>query len=718
MKRKGVVCGLLGLLCLLLLCGCGRFVDRVKPVSADVRPAGQSVGVHHCAKRREEMTRVSRTEMTVLYYDEESRSIAVYDANAGQLWRALPEQANADAAMLTLTVLCGKEILTFNTQDDCDLSETEVTQTDDGLQFLYHFDTQPKNGERLQFTLPLAVTVTDGCMRVRLDCGALTGQKLPRGVKLLSAAVLPFFGAQKSGAKDDYLLVPDGCGSVIAAKPEPKAFEALAIPTYTPDENGACARIPAFGQRAGTGAFVALCEAGDALLTVHAEKKTASGGVNRVYPSFTLTETAQNDRGALYTAKHTTDAVLALAYRFLADETAAPMGLAAACRELLLQNGTLDLLVPIRNETVLPFHLSLIGAATVQGTNETKPTTRTLTDFTQAKELLQYLRSKGADNVRLRYRGLLLGGLAQQNAKLSSNVCGTESLSAFRDAVHPLGVTVYPELRLLTTQEAALPKTARTIFGAKQTQTVPLLQTPLLSGSIRLNTCAADKLQRRTESLLVAMRKLGAEQVCVADAATILRPDYSSRTAPDAQKMRDLVGDCLSLLSGETGLMLDGANLYAAKTASSLLNVPMDAVYTSSITTPVPFLQAILHGYAFYAGGPMNLASDPTDAMLCAAQFGASPYYEWYASDFGTADNPDPLSYVNSIAQAQQCCDTLQTAFDGLCGTRLTDYRELRKGVSCTVFGGSTRIYVNRTDQPVSTDGVTIEPHSMLRVDG
>ncbi len=715
MKQKGLVCGLLCLLCL-LLCGCGRFADRVKPVSAGVRPAGQQSGVHHCAAARENLTRVSRAEMTVLYYDEASRSIAVYDANAKQLWRALPEQPHPDAAMLTLTVLCGREILTLNTQDDCDGAKTEATMTDDGVTLRYHFDVQPEKEERLQFTLPLSVAVTEGCMRVNLDCGALAAQKLPHGVKLLSAEILPFFGAQESGKDDDWLLLSDGCGSVIKTKPAPKAFEPLAIPVYQPDENGACARVPAFGQRVNRAAFVALCESGDALMTVCAEKKTQAGGVNRVFPAFTLTETAQNDRGLCYTAKHMTDETITLSYRFLADETATPMGLAAACRELLIRNGTLDMLSPIRKETALPLHLSLIGAATVQGAAETAPTLRTLTDFTQAKELLQYLRSKGADNVRLRYRGLLLGGPAQQKAKLSSTVSNGESLAAFQQAVHPLGVTVFPEIRLLTAPEAALTKTARTLVGTKQTQVVPLLQSPLLSAGARLASCAADRLSRRTESLLVAMRRLGADRLCVADAAAALRTDAGSRTAPDAQKMRDLVSGCLSLLSGETGLLVDGAGLYAVKGACGLLNMPMRAVYESAITTPVPFLQAVLHGYAFYSGEAMNLADDPADAMLCAAQFGAAPYYEWYAADLGTSETPDPLCYVHSIAQAQQCCRTLQNTFSGLNDRPITDYRVLRPGVTCTDFSGA-RIYVNRTDAEVTTEGVTVEPHSLLRVD-
>ena len=713
MKHRKRIAALALCLCL-LLSGCGRLSVRVRPVTA---PAAISAaaGEHGCARSREEMVRVSRAEMTVLYYDERSRSIAVYDANAGTLWRALPETADEAAAMLTLSVLADGQILSLNTQDDCDPAQTEVTQTDDGVLLRYRFQRTLESGDELSFTLPLAVTVTDGCMRVSVDCAALGEAKLPRGAKLLALSVLPFFGAQTQAGDDDFLLLPDGCGSVIRTKPTPQTFEPIAIPAYTPDENGAAARVAAFGQRTGNAGFVALAETGDALLTVHAEKRTKAGGVNRVYPSFTLTETKENARGVLYCAKKTTDAVLTLSYRFLAGETATAMGMAAACRELLIRNGTLDLLTPMRDDSALPFHLSLIGAATVATADNAGGTLRTLTDFSQAQELLQYLRSKGIGNVRLRYRGLLLGALAQRSFRLSSTVSGGDTFASFLAAVQPLGVTVYPEVRLLTGEAGTLSKTARDRFGKRQTSGETLLQTPSLVSAARLSRCAADRLDDRTHALLLALRKLGADRVCIPDAAGSLTVDAASKTAPDAQKTRDLVASQLSKLAAERGLLLDGANLYAVKYASGVLSVPTGAVYTNTLTTAVPFLQAILHGYTFYSGAPMNLAGDPQEALLTAAQFGAAPYYEWYAADYGTADRPDPMSYVQSIAQAQQSWQTLQTLFDGLCDKPITAFETVRDGVTCTTFG-TERVYVNFTDAPVTAGGVTIPAHGVLRV--
>jgi len=711
-----IVRGCLLLCALLVLGGC---VSRIQPAQIDtLQAAAQPGAIHSSRAAREEMTRVARAGMTTLYYEETSRSIALYDANSKTLWRALPEAETTGAAMLELELLVNGQRVTLNTQDHCSSDRgLTVTQTETGLQLMYQFDADLSDTLHLHVHLPLEITVSDGCMHVSADCSALQEADLPHGTQFCALTLLPFFGAQADAADDDFLLLPDGCGSVIRTSPVPKAFTPVAIPVYRPDENGACAAVAAFGQRVGAGAFAALAETGDALMTVHAEKRTRTGGWNRVYPSFTLTETVQDARGSIYLSSRCYNGTLTLAYRFLADNNACAVGMAAACRELLIRNGTLDLRAPLREDRSFPLHLSLIGAANVQAPDEEKSTLRTLTDFSQARALLEYLRSKDIPSVRLCYRGLFLGGLAQQNVRLSSTVSQGQSLSAFAQDVKALGVTLFPEVRLLSGEARHLPQCARNGFGKRLQTAVALLQTDCLSGTVTLANCGADRLQKRAQSLLYGLKKLRANGVCLPDAAQNLYTDSNSRLAPTAQQMRDLTGESTALFASQQALMLCGANLYAVKYASSLLDIPLTATYTNSLTAAVPFLQTVLHGYAFYSGEAMNLADDPQQAFLLAAQCGAVPYYEWYAADCSRDSRSDPLCYVHSISQAQQTYSALQHLLGDLSGQQITAFRIIKSGVTCTAFG-SARIYVNFNETAVDAEGVTVDARSALRVDG
>ena len=710
-----IVRGCLLLCALLLFSGC---VNRVKPASDSTLTVSASPdAVRSSTAAREEMTRVARAGMTTLYYDETSRSIALYDANSGVLWRALPETENADAAMAELELLVDGQRVTLNTQAHCTKeSGLSVTRTETGLLLEYQLDANLPDERHLHLHLPLEITVSDGCMHVRMDCTALQGSNLPRGVWVCGVSLLPFFGAQTAAQKEDFLLLPDGCGSVIRSAPVPKSFDPIAIPVYRTDDTGASAPVAAFGQRVANGAFAALAETGDALMTAHVEKRTAQGGFNRVWASFTLTETVQDARGRIYLSNQSYDGEIRLAYRFLADDTACVVGMAAACRELLIRNGTLDLLAPIRDDQSFPFHLSLICAANVQIPGEEKNSLRTLTDFSQAHALLEYLRSKDVASVRLCCRGLFLGGLSQQKVRLSSTVAKGQTLAAFAQEMKALGVSVFPEVRLTSGEARHLPQCAENGFGDRIQVAVPLLQTDRLAGTVTLARCGADRLEKRTQSLLYDLNSLDAAGVCVPDAARDLYTDSASRRAPTAQQMRDLIGNEVSLFAARQNLILYGTNLYAVKYAGSLLEIPLTATYTNTITGSVPFLQTILHGYTFYAGQAMNLADDPQQAFLLAAQCGAVPYYEWYAADYSRDGTDDPLCYVHSISQAQQSYSTLRSLLGDLSGRQITAFREIRSGVTCTSFG-TAHIYVNFTDQPADADSVTVAPRSALRVD-
>ena len=705
------------LLCaLLLLGGC---VNRMRPAQDDtLQAAARPDAVHSSTAHREEMTRVARAGMTTLYYDESCRGIALYDANSQTLWRSLPQTDTPNAAMLELELLVNGQSVTLNTQDHCP-AETglTVTETEDGLLLHYRFDAAVSDALRLQFELPLEIRVSDGCMHVSADCSLLQADALPRGVRFRSLSLLPFFGAQAAAGEDDFLLLPDGCGSVIRTQPEPETFDSRAIPVYRTGEDGAFAAVASFGQRVGAGAFVALAETGDALMTVHAEKRTKSGGWNRVYPAFTLTETAQDAQGRLFLAAGSYDGTLTVAYRFLADDTANAVGMGAACRELLIRNGTLDLLAPIRGDESFPFHLSLIGAANVQAPGEETGTLRTLTDFTQAHTLLEYLRSKDISPVHLCYRGLFLGGLAQQKVRLSSTVAQGQTLPAFLQDCKALGAAVFPEVRLTSGEARHLPQCARNAFGRRAQAAVSLLQTDCLSGTVTLANCGADRLRQRAQTLLYDLNRLQTAGVCLPDAALQLYTDTHSRRASTAQQMRELLDGSVSLFSAKQSLMLYGANLYAVKYASSLLEIPLTAHVTDSLTDAVPFLQTILHGYTFYSGEAMNLAADPQQAFLLAAQSGAVPYYAWYAADYSRDDVSDPLCYVHSISQAQQTYSALQHLLGDLSGEAITAFRVVQSGVTCTTFG-TARIYVNFNDADADADGVTVAARSALRVDG
>ena len=245
--------GLLLVLVLLFSLGACGVAEKQVRLSAPAQPVQGSADA---AKQvsllpREKQTRVSRSDMTVLYFDEASSSVSVYDAGAKQLWRALPEHADGgNHAMLRLRVLVKDTVYTLSSQTD---ATAAFAVTDGVLRLTFDF-VRELGRSFLHLTVPMTFAAEDGTMRVEVDCAALKAADCSRDVTVLSIEVLPSFGAASGAEKGDFLFVPDGCGATVAL--DEQSPLSLSLPVYGDalSLQSAAARVAAFGMKRGEGA--------------------------------------------------------------------------------------------------------------------------------------------------------------------------------------------------------------------------------------------------------------------------------------------------------------------------------------------------------------------------------------------------------------------------------------------------------------------------------
>ena len=689
---------------MILLCGlaaCGgrdvRLAPSAQPAQGAIDPA-KTVSV----LPREKQTRVSRSDMTVLYYDETGASISVYDAGAKQLWRALPETADGAAhAMLRVRVLVRDTVCELSSQDAQAVPGGPAAKIADGaLRLTYEF--QKTIGKtNVHLIVPLTFAAEDGTMRVEVDCAALKAADCGRGVTVLSLEVLPSFGAAP-GEAGDWIFVPDGCGALLAAQDETPL--AVSLPVYgdPADPEGPAARVAAFGRKRGEGAFVALVQEGDALAEIRANRPggpcSTVGAVFHVTPSRTEGET-------LHLLEETYTGKLSLAYRFLSSESADTAGMAAAVRELLVRDGTLDVAPKRAARAALPLQVELLGTAAFAVPGQGSYVSRhTVTTLSQAKDILSLLRSKGVGEMDVILRGFLRGEGKNGRLRLLpavENDGGAASFAAFAAAQN---AAVFPAAGALT---AAL----ATRKGAFDDRTVTL-RTVAGSRITAESIAAPTEKSAPMNRLLRSARAFPCDGLSLTDAGVLL--PFGGNGGRQARKAQ--VQSCLSMLYAAKPLTVSGGNIYALKYASSVTGLPNTALCTGSGCRAVPFLQMLLHGYCDYSGAPLNLAENAETAFLKAAEYGETPAILCYYNDYGNAETPDNCSYQQAASLAQQCGERLNAACADLGDKRITDHEEVRPGVFATTFGNTSTVYVNYNDADVTVHGVTVEARGILRV--
>ena len=338
--------------------------------------------------------------------------------------------------------------------------------------------------------------------------------------------------------------------------------------------------------------------------------------------------------------------------------------MAGACRELLIRQGKLS--DGTLTDGDYPFKLTLIGSTPEKGTT---------TSDEEAKELISSLMTKGINNI-----DIILKDSDKRNVTTLSDFTSKNNLN----------------LSLWQNLFSYSKKSALTLSGEKN--------------SMGLGISSAEK---NAGDIINSMRE-NSVGVCLGDCASVLPSDYRKFNFTDRNKMLSDISELCTSISSHGALTVSSANIYAVKYADSIINIPEKSpLEENSYCTPIPFLQAVLHGICDYSFTAINLSSNPTEAMLKAIEYGAVPHYEWY---FAQYEENDPLHYMGSLSQARPLYENMKKMFSDLRDQRITSHEEVKKNVTCTVYSSGSEIYVNYNNEAVTIGGITIDPLGFLRV--
>lgn len=140
---------------------------------------------------------------------------------------------------------------------------------------------------------------------------------------------------------------------------------------------------------------------------------------------------------------------------------------------------------------------------------------------------------------------------------------------------------------------------------------------------------STDTLLGHFESFNEKYSKLEHSQLSVSSLGSDLNSNFDEKNNVDREKSLNYVVDTLEEMVYQNGyeLMIDTGNIYAAKYADHILNLPTDYSAFRFSSYSVPFVGMILHGHVSYAGSPLNYSGSPEYDVLRAIESGANPYY-------------------------------------------------------------------------------------------
>ena len=729
-----VCCSVLFLLCF----GCaGGAVDSKKiDLSADViYPQSTDFAVHYCST--ENLKEIDASGLITLLYDENSSSVGVRITNSEEstLWSALPQLSedtvmSDEAQVVSLRVIHNDKIYYLNSQDNSvSLGGVFCEETDEGFNVTYLITN---NGDWLSnidlgatdeayksaaegnvlYKVVVTYSLKDGCFFASLDWVNLGNED----DVLIDIGFLEYFGVSEDAVQGDYILIPDGSGALMDTASADE-IAPVDIAVYGNDIAGSSQMssvVPAYGMKCGNDAFAAVVEKGAAVARITANKAHSESNYNRVGSVFSVS-LSESDEEYLYYSDVCYQDDISLCYRFLSGANAPYSGMAAACREQLIRNYTLS----TRSVEVtehMPMLVNVIGSVTPDGFLSFN---KELTDFIQATDLLSRLKSKGINNVYLRYSGALTGGLNARNAAKASPLGSLGGESAVRELNNyaaGLNFSVFYDVNLLSDTKSS--SSIRNLQGDKFAVDVsePFSKAGFSVRGDKRYIVSTSTLETTVLSVLERFNSLDSTGYCLNDVGAHLYTDIASSV--DREAVASAIAQQTAPLSTSSPVMIRGGNFYSLKNADVVTELPMECSRTQSDSyVSVPFVQIILHGIVEFSYDGINMLSDSKLALLKCVEYGAIPGYtltgdalddsEEYAKIF-SADN-----WLNPMFETYSY---ISESLNDLRGSRITNHSMVNPGVYCTEYESTTRIYVNYTDEPVTISGITVEPMSFFRV--
>lgn len=594
--------------------------------------------------------------------------------------------------------------------------------------------------DQAQFVIPLELRLNGDWFEVRLDASeAESLGSLP----LAKITLLEYFGAAGTD-QTGYILVPDGSGALIrlnnGKSHEPPFIapvygEELALQKDAQLTVNETVRLPVFGMKQGEAAWLGVIEEGAAVASIKADVAGRLNSYNYVAPEFTLV--SKDDlviqgggtvsRNPVYQDPPYTGHIT-VRYGFLSGEEADYAGMAKLYRSELIAKYDLEPLTPAEN---LPFLLELVGGVESRRTFLGVPykAVDALTTYDQALDIVDQLRERQVEDIKLRFAGWFNGGVRHGSAgslRFDGAVGKRDDFLRFAEELRKRQVGFYPDVSFLKVyREGGGFRASKDAvrYLSKEVAAVYSVDMPtfmLEKEDFHFYPLAPVRLPGVVHRFLAEAEKLGMDGIALRDLGEGVYSDFDPNKPVNRQQAAAIIeSQLIDLSAAIPNVLISGGNAYSVAYADTIVNAPMSSSGFHIEDETVPFYQMVLHGYFDLAGEPFNQSLDQSvrKNVLKAIETGSNVYYRWTYHKPGDLSSKDHQSlysnrYRDWLEEAVESYREVNEALRAVRHLAIEDHEKLAEGVYRTKYEDGTTIIVNYNDAPVSAGDVTVEASS------
>ena len=563
--------------------------------------------------------------------------------------------------------------------------------------------------------------------------------------------LLPYFLSAAKG-QEGYLLVPDGCGSLIRLDNGKTTALSYDDRIYGHDilmnvENYVApyepVHLPVYGLKTGDSAILAVIEQGAELAGIYADISDRSDEFNRIYSYFILRDIEQvavvgtATGGSPRYPSDIYEGDLTVRYKFLSGEDADYVGMARAYREYLLNKGLLSRREIPENA---PFFAEIIGAVrkTRFAAGVPYESTAVATTLEQAGTILDALTERSVKSPVLLLRGYWEGGVKHESLAslcLESDAGDQKQLSTLTKKAEAAGGKAFLVTNLV--------KVYSTDNFSKSSQAsrrqddyiaeVTLYAEPILSrekgytDSFYVSPAYLKEYVQKVSTNL-AKSDLSVSGLAADDIGSLLVGDYRNKSNISRIHASPTIKETLSSMAQVQTLVINAPNDYALAYASAVYDLPDSNNGHKVEDEAVPFLQLVLDGCCVYTGEAWNESAymGIWRELNFAIESKSCPHFIFsYENEeiFLHTEDIDSESYF--MTQYERWLDLIETSY-----ARFEEYWRLVRGAEIAAhdvvsynlrrvtFDNGVKAYVNYNSTEKTVDGVTVPARDFVIIGG
>lgn len=661
-------------------------------------------------------------------------SVSVTEKSSGRVWESNPtsEEELSTATGVAKTMLQSQLAVNYvGSTNQIVKTNSYAASVKKGTYDIYKI----KNGFRVEykfdkgFTVPVSYTIENGKFIASILYTGITEDK-----NLISTIeFLPYFGTA-STKNQGFILVPDGSGAVINLNNGKTDVAGFSKKVYGVDESlpndmvttrEEQIYIPVIGMNKDGGAFVAEATDGSAESYVEASVSGKDSDFNSVYFK-AIYRTAENlsvMNGSLgtaglvmYTSKETTDAEsFTVEYNFVKKENATLGDMASLLRNEFIKDGKIK-----SGEDTNKFFVDLYGGVSKQKSfaGIQYNGVETLTDFTDAQKLLDYVLDSGATNISVGYKNYsksYFGNNIEVDLTPDSAIGGKKGLKKFIKYTADKKIDLYMHADYYSFRSSGngfskyfditkdLDLGGTKIYPKKLNTNVPN------SSAEPYYLLKPANFVKASEMVVKSADKLKVNGIYLGDISSKLSGDFEIGLQKRNGSVEKVQKSAETL--SEKSLIMSSPNMYMWQYADSALDLPVYSSKNHIFDYDVPFLQMLLKGSIPYSGYEMNLYNTNDDTLLRHFAFGQNIHYGFMAADPSKLQNTELINlYGLSSSKIGEVCEKakeFEKFYSHIKGLYIEDYVNYGN-VSKTVYGNNTEVFVNYGDSETQIDSVTV----------